>query len=182
MFGYKKKIHHHKYQGLDTLIRSVYKVTTALSNVSSVFQLFSFLVVCSSMILKGFGFVVFFARVETSSVYSFILSSMPVICRSRRLSCGHKGCSLPEVSITSFLPLQFFVFVRLLETKNWSGRNEVIESNIQHIFLCISATCFGYLNVAITRLYRITKRNCLSATRFVYSTDNRSSWVHRTGG
>jgi len=32
------------------------------------------------------------------------------------LSCGHKGCSLPEVSVTSFLPLQFFVFVRLLES------------------------------------------------------------------
>ena len=32
------------------------------------FQLFSFLVVCSSMISKGFGFVAFFASVETSSV------------------------------------------------------------------------------------------------------------------
>ena len=44
--------HHHKYQGLDPLIRSVCKVTTALSNVSSVFKLFSFLVVCSNMISK----------------------------------------------------------------------------------------------------------------------------------
>jgi len=32
---------HHKHQGLDPLIRSVTKVTTALSNVSSVFLLFS---------------------------------------------------------------------------------------------------------------------------------------------
>ena len=32
------------------------------------------------------------------------------------LFCGQKGCSLPEVSVTSFLPLQFFVFVRLLES------------------------------------------------------------------
>ena len=39
---------------MDTLIRSVSTVTTALSNVSSVFQLFSFLVVCSGMISKGF--------------------------------------------------------------------------------------------------------------------------------
>ena len=31
--------HHHKHQGLDPLIRSFSKVTTALSNVSSVFQL-----------------------------------------------------------------------------------------------------------------------------------------------
>ena len=49
--------HHHKHQGLDPLIRSVSRVTTALANVSSVFQLFSFLVVCSGMISKGFGFV-----------------------------------------------------------------------------------------------------------------------------
>ena len=59
--------HHHKHQGLDPLIRSVFKVTTAISNVSSVFQLFSFIVVCSSMTSKGFGFVAFFASVETSS-------------------------------------------------------------------------------------------------------------------
>jgi len=43
--------------GTDTF--NVSKVTTALSNVSSVFQLFSFRVVCSSMISKGFGFVAF---------------------------------------------------------------------------------------------------------------------------
>jgi len=48
-------------QGLDPLIRSVSKVTTAVSSVSSVFQLFSFLVVGSSTISKGFGFVAFFA-------------------------------------------------------------------------------------------------------------------------
>ena len=60
--------HHHKHKGLDPLIRSVSKVTAALSNVSSVFQLLSFFVVCSSMISKGFGFVAFFASVETSTV------------------------------------------------------------------------------------------------------------------
>jgi len=60
--------HHHKRQGMDPFIRSVSKVTAALSNVSSVFQLFSFLMVCSGMISKGFGFVAFFASVETSSV------------------------------------------------------------------------------------------------------------------
>jgi hypothetical protein len=49
--------HHHKHQGLEPLIRSVSKVTTALSNVSSVFQLFSFLVACSGMISRGSGFV-----------------------------------------------------------------------------------------------------------------------------
>jgi len=76
-----------KHQGLDPLIRSVSKVTTTLSDVSSVFQLFSFLVACSSTISKGFGFVASFASVETSSVciHLRILSSMPVICSSRRM-------------------------------------------------------------------------------------------------
>ena len=45
--------HYHKHQGLDPSIRSVSTVTTAPSNASSVFQLFSFLVVCSGMISKG---------------------------------------------------------------------------------------------------------------------------------
>jgi len=53
----EESYHHHKYQGFDHLICSVSRVITALSNVSSVFQLFSFLAVCSSIISKGFGFV-----------------------------------------------------------------------------------------------------------------------------
>ena len=100
--------------------RSVSRVTTALANVSSVFQLFSFLVVCSDMISKGFSFVVFFASVKTSSVcihFSCLVCIQSVVHGVRsRLFCGHKGCSLPEVSITSFLPLQFFVSVRLSES------------------------------------------------------------------
>ena len=39
------------------MIRFVSRVTNALANVSSVFQLFSFRVVCSDMISKEFGFV-----------------------------------------------------------------------------------------------------------------------------
>jgi len=62
------KHHHRKDQGLDLLIRSVSTVTAARANASSVFQLFSFLVVCSSMISKGFSFVAFFASVKASSV------------------------------------------------------------------------------------------------------------------
>jgi len=50
------------------LIRSVYRVTAARANASSVFQLFSFLVVCSSMTSKVFGLVAFFASVKASSV------------------------------------------------------------------------------------------------------------------
>jgi len=60
--------HHHKYQGLDPLIRSVSRVTAARANASSVIQLFSFLVVCSVMISKVFGFVAFFKSVKASSV------------------------------------------------------------------------------------------------------------------
>jgi len=112
--------HHHKHQGLDPLIRSVSRVTAARSNASSVFQLFSFLVVCSGTISKGFGFMAFFASGEASSVC--IRLSCPVCLQSAvrglcsHLFCGHRVCSLPEVSVTSFLPLQFFVFVRLLES------------------------------------------------------------------
>ena len=51
--------HRHKNQGLDPLIHSVSRVTTAPANASLVFQLFSFLVACSGMISKGFGFVAF---------------------------------------------------------------------------------------------------------------------------
>jgi len=43
-----KEIHHHKYQGLDPLIRSVSRLITALANVSSVFQLLKFVINCKS--------------------------------------------------------------------------------------------------------------------------------------
>ena len=48
-----------------SLILSVSRVTTVLANVSSVFQLFSFLVVCSDMISTGTGFVAFFVSVSS---------------------------------------------------------------------------------------------------------------------
>jgi len=66
--GLRHHHHHHKLQGLDPLIRSVSRVTAARANVPSVFQLFSFLVVCSGMISKGFGLVAFFASVKATSV------------------------------------------------------------------------------------------------------------------
>jgi hypothetical protein len=59
--------HHYKHPGLGHLARSVSGVTVALSIVSSVSQLFSSLVGCNGMILKGFGFVAFFAGVKASS-------------------------------------------------------------------------------------------------------------------
>ena len=53
---------------MDPLTRSIYRVTAAHTNASSVFQLSSFLVVSSAMISKGFAFVAFFASEETSSI------------------------------------------------------------------------------------------------------------------
>ena len=50
--NYHHNHHYHKHQGLDPLTRSIYGVTAARANASSVFQLFSFLVVWSGMISK----------------------------------------------------------------------------------------------------------------------------------
>ena len=57
------------------MIRSVSTVTTVLADVSSVFQLFFFLVVCSDMISKGFGLVAFFASVKkpVPSVFIYLV-------------------------------------------------------------------------------------------------------------
>ena len=60
--------HRHKHQGFVPSIRSVPRVTVALSNVSLVFLLCFFLVACSGMMSRGFGFVAFFASVKTSLV------------------------------------------------------------------------------------------------------------------
>jgi len=76
--------HHHKYnkqQGLDPLIRSVSRVTAARANASSVFQLFSFLVVCSGMISKGFGFVAF--------VWFCCILLNPLFCEECKRSVSH---------------------------------------------------------------------------------------------
>jgi hypothetical protein len=62
-----KKHHHHKHPGLGHLDPFVSRATVALSIVSSVSQLSSFLVDCSGMILKGFGIVAFSAGVKASS-------------------------------------------------------------------------------------------------------------------
>jgi hypothetical protein len=109
--------HHHKHPELGHLARAVSRVTVALSIVSSVSQLFSFLVGCSGMTLKGFGFVAFFAGVKASSfcIHLFCLVCCMSVVRGEwsRLFCGHKGRNLPKVSITSFLLPQFFVSVRL---------------------------------------------------------------------
>jgi hypothetical protein len=72
------------------------------------------------MISKGFGLVAFFASVKASSVcirLSSLVCIQSVVHGVRsRLFCGQKECSLLEVSITLFLPFQFFVSVRLSES------------------------------------------------------------------
>jgi hypothetical protein len=65
---------HRKHQGLGHLARSVSRVTAALAIVSSVSQLFSFPVDCSGTILKGYGFVAFFAGVKpVPSVFIYLV-------------------------------------------------------------------------------------------------------------
>jgi hypothetical protein len=105
--------HHHKHPGLGHLARSVSRVKVALSIVSLVSQLFSFFVGCKGIILKGFGFVAFFAGVKASS---FCIHLSCLVCNLSvvrgewgRLFCSHKWRSLPEVSVISFLLPQFFV-------------------------------------------------------------------------
>ena len=109
--------HHHKLPGLGHLARSVSRVTVVLSIVSLASQLFSFVVGCKGTILKGFGFVAFFVDVKASSScihLSCLVCSLSVVRGGwSRLFCSHRRRNLPEVSIASFLPPQFFVSVKL---------------------------------------------------------------------
>ena len=76
--------HHHKHPGLGHLARSVSRVTVALSIVSSVFQMFSFLVSCSGVIFKGIRFCGILCRCKSQfGLYSSILSSMQSVCSLR---------------------------------------------------------------------------------------------------
>ena len=75
--------HFDKHQELDPLSRSVYRVASAHADASSVFQLSSFLVVCSGMISKGFAFVAFFANEEASSVCIQLKTDLAVTIESQ---------------------------------------------------------------------------------------------------
>jgi len=105
--------HHHKHQGLGHMARSVSRVTAALANVSSVSRLFSFLVDYSGMFWKGFSCVAFFAGVKASSfcIHLSCLVCIQSVVRGvwSHLFYGHWRCGLPEASIISFRPPQFFV-------------------------------------------------------------------------
>jgi hypothetical protein len=75
-----------------TLACSVSTVTADRANVSLVSQLLSFLVDCSVSILKGFGFVAFFAGVKASSFcihLSCLVCIQSVVHGVWRLFYGH---------------------------------------------------------------------------------------------
>jgi hypothetical protein len=139
-------VHHRKHPGLGHLARCVSRVTTALANVSSVFQLFFFLVVCSDMTSKGFGFVAFFASVKASSVcihLSCLVCSLSVVnCVQSLLFCGHEGCSLPEVSITSFLPLQIFRLCKAVRVQFSDPYKNVGKTKVLYNFKIVSVLTF----------------------------------------
>jgi low affinity Fe/Cu permease len=105
-----------------------------------------FLVVCSDMVSKGIGLVAFFASVKTSSVCIYLsclvcIQSVVHGVRSR-LFCSHEGCSVPEVSITSFLPLHFFVSVRLSESNLLTHIKNVGKTKVLYIFKIVSVLTF----------------------------------------
>jgi hypothetical protein len=116
------------------LIRSVSRVTTALANVSLVFQLFSFLVVCSDMISRGFGLVAFFASLKASSVYihlSCLVCIQSVVHGVQsHFFCSHEGCILPEVnnfiSAASILRLCKAVRVKFSHPYKNVGKTKVL--------------------------------------------------------
>jgi hypothetical protein len=92
--------------------------------------------------------VAFFTSVEASSVcirLSCLISLWSVvrgICS--RLFCGHEGCSLSEVSVTSFLPLQFFrlckaVWVQFCDPYKTVGTTGVLY---RYIFKIVSVLTF----------------------------------------
>jgi hypothetical protein len=163
--------HHQQHQGLDSLIRSVSRVTPAncqLANVSSVFQLFSFLVGCSYD-FKGIRFSDILCKCKSQfRLYSSILCSMHSVCSSvvngvrSRLFCGHKGCSLPEVSITLFLPLQFLVSVRVQFSDPYKnvGKTKVlcifkivfVLTFLKIVLLIVPINCKNFANLNSTSL------------------------------
>jgi len=106
---------------LDPLIPSVSKVTAARANASSVFQLYSFLVGCSSMISKGFGFVAFFASVVPIKFLQLISTIKRTVFKKVRTE------TILKIHNTLVSP------PFLYGSENWTltdvQRNEVIETS-----------------------------------------------------
>jgi hypothetical protein len=160
---------HHKHPGLGHLAHSVSRVTVALSIVSLVSQLFSLLVGCAGIILKGFGFVAFFAGVKASSFcihLSCLVCSLSVVrCEWSHLFCSLKGRNLPEVSIASFLPPQFFLLceavkVQFSDPYNNAGKTKVlcnfkivfVLTFLKIVLLIVPINCKNFANLSSTSL------------------------------
>ena len=78
-------------------------------------------------------------------LYSSILSSMLVIlilCVWSCLFCGRRGCSLPEVSIISFQPLQFFASARLSKASFLTHIKMWVEFRVWYNFKTVSVLTF----------------------------------------
>jgi hypothetical protein len=117
--------HYHKHPGLGHLARSVSGVTVTLSNVFSVSQLFSFLVGCSGMTLKGFGFVAFFAGVRASS-FCIYLSCLVCILS---VVCGvWSRCFMVINSFRSYIRPRPTV---------WFSSSAPMSEDVRHGFRCV---------------------------------------------
>jgi len=99
--------HHHKHQGLDPLIRSVSKVTTALSNVSSVFQLFSSLMVCSSVISKGFCLKSYYYRPQGRRTFFILILAFRDSYKFWVLKSTKKSLKMKIIKICTILHTKY---------------------------------------------------------------------------
>ena len=94
-----------------------------------------------------------FTSVENSSVcirlscLVCLISVVRGVCS--HLYCGHKECSLQEVSVTSFLPLQFFIFVRLFRVQFSDTYKNVGTTSVLYIFKTVSVLTFSKIVLLI---------------------------------
>jgi hypothetical protein len=94
-----------------------------------------------------------------------------------RLFCGHKRCSLPEVSIISFLPLQFFVSVRLSKSNFLIRIKNVGKIKVLYIFKIVSVLTFlkiviistnhKYTNLSLSHIASLVLLDAIALTFMV---------------
>ena len=145
-----------------------------ISIVSSVSQLFSFLVGCSGIILKGFGFVTFFAGVKASS-FSIHLSCL--VCNLSvvqgvwsLLFCGHKGFKPARglnnfISAASILPLCKAVKVQFSDSYKNVGKTKVLYNFkivsvltfLKIVFLIVPINCKNFANLNSTSFGKLLR-------------------------
>jgi len=90
--------------------------------------------------------VAFYASVKASSVcihLSCLVCIQSVVHGVRsRLFCGHEGCSLPEVSITSFLPLSILRLCKAVRVQFSDPYKNVGKTKMLYIFKIVSLLTF----------------------------------------